>query len=59
MSTVRQMRAYLKEHKPNEVMLFAAWDKQWFEDMLNTIITDEEMVYIVRSCEPFLRGRLS
>ena len=51
MSTVKDIRSYLKGHKPNEVMLIATWDKQWFEEMLDTKLTNDEMMSIVRSCE--------
>lgn len=51
MTAIRNVRSGLKGRKADEEILIAWWDKEWFEEMLNTKLTNDEMALIVRSCE--------
>lgn len=51
MTTFREAIAGMKGRKSNEEILIAWWDKEWFEDMLNRKISDDEWAQIRRRCE--------
>ena len=51
MTAIRHVRAGLKGRKPDEEILIAWWDKEWFEEMLDTKLTDEQWHNVIRRCE--------
>ena len=51
MTTINEAKAGMEGRKPNEEILIAWWGKDWFEDMLNRKITDDEWAEIRRRCE--------
>jgi len=49
---VKLIRATLKEmYKPSDELLISWWDKEWFENVLDTKITDDEWERILDFCE--------
>jgi hypothetical protein len=49
---VKLIRATLKEmYKPSDELLVSWWDKEWFENVLDTKITDDEWERILDFCE--------
>lgn len=54
---VKTIRATLKEvYKPSDKILVSWWDKEWFENILDTKITDDEWGLILDTCEGVVGG---
>ena len=52
---VKLIRATLKEmYKPSDKLLVSWWDKEWFENVLDTKITDDEWELILDFCEKII-----
>lgn len=51
MTTVNEAIAGMEALKSSEEILIAWWDKQWFEDILNTKLSEEEWAEIRHLCE--------
>jgi hypothetical protein len=46
---VQELIDNLKEHKPDEEIIIAYWTREWFADLLNRDINDEQWEEIVQS----------
>ena len=46
---VQELINNLKEHKPNEEIIIAYWTREWFSDVLNRDINDEQWEEIIQS----------
>lgn len=44
----------LKKHIPEQQIVIAYWTKQWFEELLEEEITEEQWDVIVAECESML-----
>ena len=51
MTAIRNVRSGLKGRKADEEILIAWWDKEWFEEMLDTKLTNDEWHDVIRRCE--------
>jgi len=51
MTTVKNTHAGLRRYTPDTEIIVAWWDKAWFEEMLDTKLTDEQWDHVVRRCE--------
>ena len=54
MSEVRHVRAGLRRYKPGDHLVVAWWDKEWFETMLETALTDDEWAAILDAADTVL-----
>lgn len=43
-------------YKPSDEILVSWWDKEWFENVLDTKITDDEWELILDTCEEVVGG---
>ena len=46
MTTVKDTRAGLRRYRATDEIIVAWWDKEWFETMLDTTLTDDELQQI-------------
>ena len=46
---VQEIINNLKEHKPDEEIIIAYWTREWFADVLNRDINDEQWEEIIQS----------
>jgi len=46
---VQEIIDNLKEHKPDEEIIIAYWTREWFADLLNRNINDEQWEEIVQT----------
>lgn len=54
MTTVKNIRAGLRRYTPNTELVIAWWDKAWFENMLDTTLTDDEWQEIQAAADKVL-----